>query len=51
MAKSPRFASSRFVIIPEVNAARAQATLGSPRFRFWSIRSDSKAGGNSLTHL
>jgi hypothetical protein len=50
MAKSPRFASSRFVIIPEASVARAQAVHGLPRFRFQSTWSDSKAGGNSLTH-
>jgi hypothetical protein len=55
MAKSPRFASSRFVIIPEATIARAGAARALPRFcvlPFFvpSLWSDSKAGGKSLTH-
>jgi hypothetical protein len=51
MAKSPRFASSRFAIInPEASVTSAQAVRGLPRFHFQSTWSDSKAGGNSLTH-
>jgi len=50
MAKSPRFAFSRFVITLEANVARVTAADRSPRLRFRSIWSDSKAGGKSLTH-
>jgi hypothetical protein len=50
MAKSPRFASSRFVITPEATIARAIAAKGLPRFCVQSTWSDSKAGGISLTH-
>src|SRR5215216_4847782 len=49
MAKSPRFASSRFVIItPEATLSCRHAAYGLPFFCFRSMWSDSKAGGTSL---
>jgi len=50
MAKSPRFAASHLVIIPEATLAGSSARTGLSRFCFWSMWSDSVVGGKSLTH-